>query len=671
MSDAALSPPVLKAPVLSPPARSLRSDAWYGFEAPPARQGRADLAVARAQALLLARWTGLRGQGTRRILQAVALATPGLDRLDDAALAARARQLGQAAARGDPAALRHAGPLFACVREAAGRALGKRHYPAQMRGAWAMMRGQLAEMQTGEGKTLTGTLTAAAMALTGRPVHVVTVNDYLATRDAEEMRPVYDLLGLSVGLVTAGMSPEARRAAYGADVTYCTNKELAFDFLKDRIDPAVGSGRLQRRVRSWLAGPGGGLQRGLAFCIIDEADSVLIDEARTPLILSGEGPALHDVSLLRTAEALMQRLEPRDYTIDLAERRIELTDRGLARLDGPLRQEGLLSNRRLREELVTKALTARHLFRRDEHYLVREGAIEIIDENTGRTMPDRFWEEGLHQLIELKEGLDPSRGRVTLARTTYQRFFRRYDRISGMSGTLDEVAGELWRVYGVAVARIPTHRPVQRRMERPVILRDSTRRWLRVAEEAEALQGQGLPVLIGTRTVAASRALSQVLTRRGVAHVVLSADQDAEEARTIAEAGQPGRITVATNMAGRGADIALQGAARARGGLQVLMSEAHESARIDRQLAGRAGRQGDPGRFRPLLSLDDALLAQFPTLWAHPRLLALPGLGPRLAARGFARAQARAGRMHRRMRADLLRQDEVLNDAMSYAGVPD
>ncbi|MEL7463030.1 MAG: prepilin peptidase [Pseudomonadota bacterium] len=646
---------------------------WFGYEAELPRFSKADQAAQALTAGAFAGWTRTRGLMSRRIVPAVDRAGEGLEKLSDRELIAEARVAGFRARRGDPASLNLVAPLFALVREVASRRLGMRHYPVQLRGGYVMMCGQLAEMQTGEGKTLTATLAAGAMALAGRPVHVVTVNDYLASRDSEEMKAVYEGLGLSVGLIAEGMSPEDRTRAYAADVAYCTNKELAFDYLKDRIDPKTGDGRLTRRVRGAYSRDGEvprGMLRGLAFALIDEADSVLIDEARTPLILSGEGPPLFDPDLLRRADELARRLTQGDYRVFERERRIELTPRGVRRLD-EANVDGALANRAVREDLVVKALTAERLFLRGEHYLVRDGKVEIIDEYTGRVMADRFWVDGLHQMVERKEGLEPSKGRVTLARTTYQRFFRRYDRIGGMSGTIREVAPEIWRSYGVAVATIPTRRKVLRVKKRARIFAREAEKLSAIEATTRTLNGEGAPVLIGTRTVASSNQVSAALEATGLAHRLLSAEFSEEEARIIAEAGQRGQVTIATNMAGRGADISLDAPSRDRGGLHVIMSEPHDSGRIDRQLAGRAGRQGDPGFFQPYLALDDPLLEQYGVAW--PRLLAqwiAPLRGP-LGRFAFSQAQRRAERLHSRMRRDLSKQDDVLNDAMSFSGARD
>jgi preprotein translocase subunit SecA len=647
-------------------------DPFHGIERAVDRMAPLDQAARRAVAEVQPWLAGLRRSRLRQITPAVDAATAGLAALDDTALLGHARTLAQTLRRDEPSRLPLAAQAFALVREASARHLGMRHHPVQLMGGYAMLRGWLAEMRTGEGKTLTATLPAAAMALSGRPVHVVTVNDYLAARDAEAMAPLYRALGLSVAAVVSGMTPAARRAAYAADIVYCVDKELAFDHLRDRL--AGGTHEPLGQRAQWLAGRDpagrsrGRLQRGLAFALIDEADSILIDEARTPLILSGEGPPLHDPALLRAVADLVATLEPRrDWVERAGERRVELTRRG-ARALAARAPDGPLQNRVLREELAGKALTARHLLRRDVHYLLAEDAVRIIDEYTGRIMPDRFWTDGLHQLVELKEGLDPSAGRVTLARTTYQRFFRRYDRLAGMSGTVREVAPELWRVYGLTVVPIPPHRPVRLRARRSVVCSDGAEKWRRIAEEAQRVSRAGGAVLIGARSVEASAQASAALDRAGIAHEVLSAAQDADEARKIAQAGHGGRVTVATNMAGRGADIPLGPGVAERGGLTVILSERHDSARIDRQLAGRAGRQGAPGSVQAILARDDPLLRRE----GSPLARGLARVPSRLAAIWAQRlAQRRLEGLHRQLRRRLLKNDDVFNDAMAFAGPPE
>lgn len=646
---------------------------WYGNERGWGRTGALDRAWSTVDSIARARWTQIRGRASAAIVPAVHAAMTQVEHLDDRGLMQAARQAGNKARRTDLNHASDAAQLFAIVREAAGRQLGLWHYDEQIMGGFAMLRGQLAEMQTGEGKTLTATLTAATMALTGRPVHVVTVNDYLATRDAEEMGPVYRALGLSVGLVVQGMTLAQRRDAYAAHVTYCTNKELAFDHLRDRLNKVGGPGPAIRRTRfahGNFDASDAGLLRGLVFALVDEADSVLIDEARTPLILSGTGPENYNEAMLRAAATAADELGPGDFSVDTEERRVELNSTGIDRLDLAC-AKGPLSNRIVREELVVKALTARALFMKDQHYLVRDGKIEIIDEYTGRVMPDRFWSDGLHQLIELKEGVQLSSGRLTLARTSYQRFFRRYDRIAGMSGTAREVAGELWRTYGLRVATIPTHRPVQRTMLPAEIFHSAQAKWDAIAEETKRLNRTGIPVLIGTRTVAESHRASEALTAAEIEHVVLSASQDAREAETIAQTGQIGQVTVATNIAGRGADIKLGKGVVELGGLHVIMSECHDSRRIDRQLAGRAGRQGDPGVFRPMLSFEDQLVRDDRSIEFQVGRKLTMVFGEWYSRLLMTRIQWRAEARHARMRRDLLRQDEVMNDALAFSGEPE
>ena len=563
---------------------------------------------------------------------------------------------------------------FALIREISSCTLGMRHFDVQLLGGFAMLDGCIAEMETGEGKTLTATLPAATAALAGIPVHVVTVNDYLAQRDAELMKPVYHGLGLSVGVVVHGMTPAARRAAYGCDVTYCTNKELAFDYLRDRMVLSQKSGNVRLKLAR-ASGQSHHLDRlvlrGLCFAIVDEADSVLIDEARTPLIITGAGDSEDERVRGEQALHLAGHLErDLDYSVRMDERRIELTSRGQARLEAlgmPLM--GMWSIAILREETVIQALTARYLFNRDEHYLVRDGKVQIVDEYTGRVMADRTWSEGLHQLIELKEGCEPSTRRITLARLTYQRFFRRYRRLAGMTGTAREITPELWSTYLLHVVTIPTNRPCRRIYFKDQIAATSERKWQLIRDRAAELQNTGRPVLIGTRSVAASQIVSRYLTMAGLEHQVLNATQDADEADIIRRAGAPGCITVATNMAGRGTDIKLAAGCGERGGLHVIITERHDAARIDRQLAGRCARQGDPGSVEAILSLEDALLAVGRNTVAGRALSVLGRIfGARLARASFRHAQRRAERVHFIMRRDLLKSDRKLETALAFSG---
>ncbi len=567
---------------------------------------------------------------------------------------------------------------FALVREVAERTVGLRHFDCQLVGGMVLLKGMVAEMETGEGKTLAATLAACTAALAGVPVHVITVNDYLTVRDAQWMGPIYEGLGLRVGYVAHHVRPEERRSAYQCDITYCTNKELVFDYLRDRLKlgDRVDPLRLQAeylygkdaRVRQLLL-------RGLHFAIVDEADSILVDEARTPLIISGMAGSDEGQLFMEQAMTLADSLQRKvDYTIDETLRSIDLTTEGKRRIRelavplGPL-WKGTLR----REEMVRQGLVARHLFRRDEHYIVQDGKVQIVDEFTGRLMLDRFWERGLQQLIEIKEGCEITKPRETLARISYQRFFRRYLRLAGMTGTAWEVRSELWSVYGLPVVRIPTNRPTIRKRHPDRIFFKEDEKWQALVEKVRHLHAEGRPVLVGTRSVAASEQASRRLRDAGLEHQVLNAKQDREEAEIIARAGELGRITIATNMAGRGTDIKLGPGVVERQGLHVFLTERHEAARIDRQLAGRCGRQGDPGSHEALLSLGDPLMA------AAGRGGLLEWTAGWLLRRGttiwtwvgqwaILRAQKRMERVHARMRKDLLKRDQQQGDMLAFSG---
>jgi preprotein translocase subunit SecA len=566
---------------------------------------------------------------------------------------------------------------FALVREAAHRTVGRRHYDVQILGGWVLLNGCVAEMATGEGKTLTATLAAATAALAGVPVHLITVNDYLTARDAEEMGPIYRMLGLSVGVITHEQESAARRAAYACDVTYCTNKELAFDYLRDRLAVGRQPNRIQLQLEK-LYGDATRLRnlvlRGLCFGIVDEADSILVDEARVPLIISGSGGKVPEKPIYETALSLARALtRGAEFEVDLRERQVRLTPAGQARLAARAKDlAGFWSGPRRREEVVRQALTALHLFQRDAHYLVSDDKVQIIDEYTGRLMGDRSWEQGLHQLIELKEGCPLTPMQTSLARMTYQRFFRRYLWLAGMSGTAQEVAGELWSVYRLAVVTIPTNRPVQRRGVGEQLFATAEEKWQAVVARIAALHRTGRPVLVGTRSVSASELLSGKLTEAGVPHVVLNARQDKEEADVVARAGQPGRVTVATNMAGRGTDIKLLSEVAQAGGLHVLATERHEAGRIDRQLYGRSGRQGDPGSFEIVASLEDELMtASRRLLWRWiARACVRPGhpLEGALAGWCARQAQRSAESLHARIRRDLLQHEDHLETSLAFSG---
>lgn len=511
------------------------------------------------------------------------------------------------------------GECFALVREAASRTTGQRHYKSQIMGGWALLEGRLVEMATGEGKTFAATLPACTVALAGHPVHVITVNDYLASRDAETMAPLYRFLGLSVGTVVQGMPRQARREAYSKSVTYCTNKELAFDYLRDGVVLERRNSRLHLSLESLRGDASRDDQlvlRGLCYAIVDEADSVFIDEARTPLILSSAISSSREMGDYGRALEFARSLAPgEDYLVDMFERSVVLKDIAKKKLDAYAVEselDGLWTSVRAREELIVQALSALALYNRDHHYVVSESKVQIVDESTGRVMPDRSWERGLHQLIEAKEGCKLTERRETLARMTYQRLFRRYIRLSGMTGTASEVTREIKSVYRLGVARIPLHKPSRRIHRRGCVCATLEQKWSTVADTVERLSlAECRPVLVGTRSVKASEEISTILAQRGIEHSLLNAKQDESEAEVIAQAGQQSRVTVATNMAGRGTDIQLGPGVAEKGGLHVILTEYHESRRIDRQLFGRCARQGDPGSCEAIVSLEDDIFTVY------------------------------------------------------------
>ena len=629
-----------------------------------------DRVAVAAAGIVVTRASQLRAHRLVRIVGLADQHNAALQAMDEAGwrnwLAALRRAL-----RRDGFADRAVGRSFAAIREVAQRTIGMRHFDVQLVGGFAMLRGAVAEMDTGEGKTLTATLPAVTAALAGVPVHIVTVNDYLAARDAAEMAPVYAALGLTVGVIVEGMEPGARRAAYLCDVTYCSNKEIAFDYLRDRMTLGAKPGNLRLKFEQ-LAGAGARtnrlVMRGLTFAIVDEADSVLVDEARTPLIISGQTEADNEQRMAEQALELVAPLEPgADYTLRQDERLVELTEPGKAQLRAlAAPMGGIWDGTILREEMARNALAAIHLFQRGEHYLVRDDKVQIVDEYTGRIMADRSWSEGLHQLVEVKEGCPATGRRVPLARMTHQRFFRRYKHLAGMSGTARGVAGELWSAYRLPVVRVPTNRPIRRVSLPDRIYPTAAQKWQAITAQAAAMVEQGRPVLLGTRSVAASQQASEYLTRARVAHCVLSAAQDDDEAQIIAAAGAPGQVTIATNMAGRGTDIKLAAGVAALGGLHVIVSERHDARRIDYQLGGRAGRQGDPGSVEAMLSLEDQLIEVYRSRPAGRVVgFVLTRFGSR---RLFDRAQRKAERLHSRIRRNLLRADEKYGTMLAFSG---
>jgi preprotein translocase subunit SecA len=569
-----------------------------------------------------------------------------------------------------------AAQCFALVREAASRVMGLRHYDSQLLAGWWLLNGCLAEMATGEGKTFAATLAACTAALAGLPVHVITVNDYLAERDAATMGVLYGYFGLRCRAVVHGMSRADRRAAYASEVCYASNKELAFDYLRDRAalgDRASSMHLAVDSLRGERAAEAPVVLRGLCFAIVDEADSVFIDEARTPLILSRTVEAADLAAASTEAIGLAGQLRASEhFDLDSARRVVRLTDQGKAWLDALPAAGQVAPGQRALHENVERALSALWLYQRDEHYVVIADKVQIVDASTGRVMPDRAWEQGLHQMIECKEGVPLTGRRETLARITYQRLFRRYLHLSGMTGTATEVAAEIGRTYRLPVVRVPLHRPSCRRDLGVQCLRHSVDKWRVVADAVAAVAlRQQRPVLIGTRTVKASEQVSAVLSARGIAHVVLNAKQDRDEAALVALAGQAGRVTVATNMAGRGTDIVLGDGVAQRGGLHVILTEYNESRRIDRQLVGRSARQGDPGSTQAVVALDDEIFAtQAPMLAARLHTLsagraAVPAWGTALLRW---RAQGRLEGLHRMARENNLRQDQRLSQVLSFSG---
>ncbi len=587
---------------------------------------------------------------------------------------------------------------YALVREASRRTLGLRHYDVQLIGGMVLHQGKIAEMRTGEGKTLVATLPVYLNALTGKGVHVVTVNDYLARRDAEWMGPIYRFLGLSVGVIQHGLTDAERRSAYAADVTYATNNELGFDYLRDNMKFDLSAM----------------VQRGHHFAIVDEVDSILIDEARTPLIISG--PSEESVDKYYRIDRIVPRLErgeeisepdgskhtTGDFVVDEKAHTVALTEEGVAKVEKLLAVENLYDVQNI--DLlhgVHQALRAHHLYQRDVDYLVKEGQVVIVDEFTGRMMPGRRWSDGLHQAVEAKEGVKIERENQTLATITFQNFFRMYQKLAGMTGTAVTEAAEFEHIYKLDVVVIPTHRPMIRDDRADVVFRTAREKWNAVVDEVEECHKRGQPVLVGTLSIEKSEMLSGMLKRRGIPHVVLNAKYHEKEAAIVAQAGRKGAVTIATNMAGRGTDILLGGnpAGLARlegnpttepekyqaairhyqevcvreheevvsfGGLHIVGTERHESRRIDNQLRGRAGRQGDPGSSRFFLSLEDDLMRLFGSDRIQGLLTRLgmqegEAIEHPMVTRAIERAQKQVEARNFETRKHLLEYDDVMN----------
>ena len=606
---------------------------------------------------------------------------PTMQKLDDAGLKAQTAKLRARLDAGEnlDALLPEA---FATVREAAMRTIGQRHFDVQLMGGIILHQGKITEMKTGEGKTLVATLAAYLNALPAQGVHVVTVNDYLAARDSAWMGQIYEFLGLEVGCIKAGLDDEARRRAYRADITYATNNEIGFDYLRDNMKFS-----LEDMV-----------QRAPYFAIVDEVDSILIDEARTPLVISGQSE--NPSELYGAVDKLIPKLGAEDFELDEKQRNITLTDAGTEHAEQILHEAGLIGAGTLFDaenigllHHINMGLRAHHLFTRDSHYMIRQGQVVIIDEFTGRAMEGRRFSDGLHQALEAKEGVEVHPENQTLASITYQNLFRLYPKLSGMTGTAMTEAGEFSEIYNLAVVAIPTNQPVARADHHDEIYRSSGERDEAVIAEIVACRKKGQPVLVGTVSIEKSESLSAALKKKQIPHQVLNAKFHEQEAKIIADAGIPGSVTIATNMAGRGTDIQLGGNLEARladsdakkhktiikevedakakalaaGGLYVIGTERHESRRIDNQLRGRAGRQGDPGASKFYLSLQDDLMRIF----GSERLEAILGrLGLEEGEaiihpwinKAIEKAQSKVEARNFEIRKQLLKFDDVMND---------
>ncbi|MEC0228620.1 preprotein translocase subunit SecA [Paenibacillus alba] len=539
---------------------------------------------------------------------------------------------------------------FAVVREAGLRVLGKRHYDVQLIGGMVLHEGRIAEMRTGEGKTLVGTLPVYLNALLGKGVHVVTVNDYLAQRDSGEMGQIYEFLGLTVGVNLHDLSHEQKQAAYACDITYGTNNEYGFDYLRDNMV-------LYKEQM---------VQRPLYFAVIDEVDSILVDEARTPLIISGQ--AAKSTDLYYAADRFVSTLKAEeDYTIDIKVRSVALTEEGVAKSERAFGIENLFDHQNVNiNHHVTQGLKARFIMRRDVDYVVQDDEVMIVDEFTGRIMTGRRYSDGLHQAIEAKEQLQVQNESMTLATITFQNYFRMYRKLAGMTGTAKTEEEELKKIYGLEVIIVPTNRPMIRKDMPDVVYKSEMGKFRAVVEQIVERHKLNQPVLVGTVSIENSEVLSDMLKKKGVQHKVLNAKYHAEEAEIVARAGQPGSVTIATNMAGRGTDIVLGEGVHEAGGLHIIGTERHESRRIDNQLRGRAGRQGDPGSSQFYLSLEDELMKRFgaENIMAMMDRLGMEEDQPiesKLISRAVESAQKRVEGNNFDVRKVVLQYDDVMN----------
>ena len=574
---------------------------------------------------------------------------PEIQELDDTRLAAKTVEFKERIAAGEPLddLLVEA---FAVVREAARRILGERHYDVQLIGGITLHRGMIAEMKTGEGKTLTSTLPVYLNALTGKGVHVVTVNDYLARRDVEWMGQIYRFLGLTTGSILHNMDDRARKEAYGADVTYGTNNEFGFDYLRDNMKFSIEDF----------------CQRGFNYAIVDEVDSILIDEARTPLIISG--PADMSTDLYLKVNSIMKHFKKDEhFTVDEKSRQAMLTDEGVALGEELLGVDNLYDPRNIDKlHHINQALKAHQLFQRDVDYIVKDGQVVIVDEFTGRTMEGRRYSDGLHQALEAKEGVKIEKENQTLASITFQNYFRMYDKLAGMTGTADTEAAEFKKIYNLDVVVIPTHQKMIRKDYPDVIYKNQAAKYRAIINEIKELHEKGQPVLVGTISIDVSEKIAKILKKENIDHDVLNAKQHEREAEIVAGAGQRGRVTIATNMAGRGTDIKLGEGVRELGGLHILGTSRHESRRIDNQLRGRSGRQGDPGSSRFYLSLEDDILRIFGSdrISGIMDKLGMEEDEPiehNMISKAIENAQRKVEGYHFEVRKHLLEYDDVMN----------
>ena len=540
--------------------------------------------------------------------------------------------------------------VFACVREAGKRAMGMRHYDVQLVGGAVLHRGRIAEMKTGEGKTLVATLPVVLNALTGKGVHVITVNDYLASRDAEWMGQLYNFLGLSVGINVHGLGSQQKKDAYAADITYGTNNEYGFDYLRDNM--AFHADQL--------------VQRPLHFAIVDEVDSILIDEARTPLIISG--PSESNTAMYGQVNQLIPMLKKEEhFTVDEKAKSVGLTDEGVQHIESMFKIDNLYDPNNISlQHHVLQALKAHNLFANEVDYIVKDGEVIIVDEFTGRLQPGRRFSDGLHQALEAKENVPVKAESQTFASITYQNYFRMYDKLAGMTGTADTEAVEFSQIYNLEVSVIPTHRDMVRIDHPDVIYKTQQEKYQAIVDDIAELHRKGQPVLVGTVSIEKSELIAKLLKKAKVPHNVLNAKQHEKEAEIVAEAGHKGRVTIATNMAGRGTDIKLGDGVLDLGGLHILGTERHESRRIDNQLRGRSGRQGDPGSSRFYLALDDELMR----LFGSERIAGLMDrLGMKegepiehgMVSKAIENAQKRVEAHHFEIRKTLLEYDDVMN----------